>query len=574
MGEISLPILLDLLFLLIFPLITGLLALKLRLPAIIGYIVGGIILGIILFGKIPEAILSEFASFGIILLLFTVGLEVKIENLKKFGHFVILGGLAQIIITAIAIFFLSLLFNFTFIESLFIGFSFALSSTAVVAKLIQEKGEENSLLGGLIIGILVLQDLAVIPLLILFSSFKEGFTETLFLQNLIWGLSKSVFVLITVFWLGKNFIPLIFDKLADFSRELLNLLTIFIILATIYLFSFVGLSATLAAFIAGVLIGQTTQHYHIFSQIKPLRDLFAILFFVFLGASLKIPLIAAVLPKILVFSLLLILLKFTVVLVIFLVYKFHTRTSFAIAIYLSQVGEFSFIIMNQGFTQKVISYETYLFAIASVLLTIALTPIFISNIDSLYLKIKDLLKTKSPKLARYITRSVDQKIPHIEVLKIKDHVVICGFGRVGRYVGKALQMNEIPFLAIDYDFYIIQKAKEQGINAIYGDSSEMDILDYAEVENARALVCAVPRDKTQEAIIINAKKLNPGIKIYTRVHKEEDQERMKKLGAEVVVQPEFEASLTIIKQILKHLKLPETKIHHEFEQLKKEHDFS
>lgn len=560
MGEISLPVLFNFTVFLALPFICGYLAIRAKLPPIIGYILGGVILGVF-FGKIvSEEFLSHFAGLGIILLLFTVGLEMNVDALKRFGRFAIFGGLMQVIITAMVLVVLSLLFGFSLVSSLFIGLPFALSSTTVVAKIIQDRGEESSLYGGLALGVLIFQDLAAIPLIIVASFLGDKGSVFQVIINLLLGTLKAGGVLLLMYILGKKLVPYFFSKTARASREILNLFTIFFIFAIVYIFSFMGVPASVAAFISGVLIGQTLEHYHIFSQIRPLRDLFAIFFFVYLGASIKVGLLYPLIFKIIAFSAILIAAKFAVVLVIFLFFRFHSRTSFSLALSLSQVGEFAFIILNVGVLNQLVSDEVYLFAATSMLLTIVTTPLLIANKDNLYLTIKKLVKKYIPTLAHYISHSIDCEPPHLQALPIKNHVVICGFGRVGSYIGRALSLADIPFVAVDYNFYAVEKAKRHGVNIIYGDPTNIEILDYAECESAVCLVSAVPEKFAQEMIILNAKRLNPKIMIFTRVEREGDQRRMKDLGAEVVVQPEFEAALSIIKKIFVELELPKEQI--------------
>jgi len=553
------------------PFIGGYLALKFKLPAIVGYIVGGIILGIFLKEQFSSDFLSHFAGIGVILLLFTVGLEMNIGNLRRFGRIIVLGGLCQVLLTSFFIFLLAMAFRLTLMESLIIGFSFSLSSTVVVAKLIQDRGEENSLYGALAIGILVFQDIVAIPLIIIASSLDQGMGGFALFKNITLAIARSGIVLVLIYVIGQRLVPYLFGKVAKKSREILNLFTILFIFSIVYLFSYLGLSAGIAAFISGMLISQTMEHYHIFSQIRPLRDIFAILFFVFLGATVNLGMVIANIPAILIFSMFLILIKIAVIIGIFIFFHFHSRTSFSLALSLAQVGEFAFVILYQGFGMKIISEPIYHFALVSVLISIILTPILAQSRNHIYIKIKKLVKKYLPPLYHYISHTLDREPPHIEALNIKHHVIVCGFGRVGRYIGRALTLAEVPFIAIDYNLYTVEKAKEQGINIIYGDPTNVDILDYAECETATCIVSAVPERFAQETIILNAKKLNHKIIIFTRVEQEFDQKRMKDLGAEVVIQPEFEAALSIIRKILFNFNISKEDIIGKIKRLKIEH---
>jgi len=322
---------------------------------------------------------------------------------------------------------------------------------------------------------------------------------------------------------------------------------------------------------AGILLAQTIEHHHIFTEVRPLRDLLAVIFFVYIGTNIKIDMIAGVLPQIFLFTLLVILAKAVIILVIFLWLKFHTRTSFNLSLYLFQIDEDAFILMSTALVNKLISTSDYLFIISSVLITLIVTPILIKNKDNLYKGIRTFIKKYLRFLESFISLRLDTNQSPIDELKIKNHVVICGYGRMGSYIGRSLMMANIPYIAIDYNLYIVEKAKKAGVNIIYGDPSDIDILDYAQVDEAAILILALPERYIQEAIVLNAKKLNRDIFIISRVHREGDQARMKDLGVNLVIQPEFEASLSVIKKIYLWHRLDKTDIINKIKRLKIEH---
>lgn len=546
-------------------------AVKYRISPIIGYIVGGIFLHLLIGDRLPKNFINNFSILGLVLLVFTIGLETNFTNLRRFGKFVILGGLLQIGLSAFFIFLTANLFKFSVIESVFFGFAFALSSSAVVSKIIQEKGEENSLVGGIAIGVLIFQDLAFIPILIILSSFGQGVTTWNLIQSVFLNVGKAAIVLGLVYYVGQKLIPLIFNKIAKISREVLNLFIIVFIVSALAFFSFFGLSSLLAAFIAGVLLGQTFEHYHIFSQIRPLRDLLVVVFFVFLGLSLELGYVISNIVPILAFVISVIVIKILVVLGIYLFFKFHTRTSFALAIFLFQVGEDAFILIFQGLASGSIRQDTYNFALSVVLTTLILTPIFISGKDKIFLNIRSFIKKHLVFLERYLIYKFDRESPNIDILPLKNHVIICGYGRVGSYIGRALTLANVPFIAVDYNFHTVEKAKKEGVNVIYGDPTDEDVLDFAECDGASILISAVPESFSQQMIIFNAKKLNPKIVIFTRVHRDAELRRMRDLGVEVVIQPEFEASLSIVRRILLWKGLDREEIARKIKRLKIEH---
>ncbi len=571
MGDIEPHFLLQFLTFIFFPLAGGYVAHKLRLPSIVGYITGGMVLGFLGAHALSGEFLSQFASIGIIFLLFTVGLEVNLDALKRFGKFTIYGGLAQIVLTSLVVFLLSFLFQFDIKTSIILGLAFSLSSTAVVSKIIQEKGEESSLTGNLALGILVLQDLAAIPLIILVAAMGNNDGVGAFFKAFAFGSFRAVLVLVSIFFIGKKVVPFVFAKVTKISRELLNLFTIFFIFVAVYVFSLLGLSGGIAAFIAGVLVGQTLQHYHIFSQIRPLRDLFTVLFFVYLGITSHIGSILGNLPAILAFVVLLTIIKFLVIFIIFTKLKFHTRSSFSLGLMLTQVGEFAFVLLTQAMDARLLSEDTYHFAIATTLFTIAISPMLIQKRSKLYSGTKAFIKARLPDVDAYLTANIDRDISPIDVLELKDHVVLCGYGSVGKYIGRALMLSKIPYIAIDYNYHSVEHARRAGIDIIYGDCTDIDILDYAQVDTAAVLICAVPSKQAQEMILLNSKTLNRKLLLLTRVNDEDQQQRMKDLGAEVVIQPEFEASLAIIRKTFLSLNIPKEEIAGKIKRLKIEH---
>ncbi len=575
MTDIPLPIVFNFFLFLLFPFIFAALAKKIRLSPIVGYIIGGLLVGNLFTNVIAPGAINNFAYFGIVLLLFTVGLETNVLQMIALKKYIVLGGTLQLLFSILSITLVSILFRFPFLESLLIGIAFSSSSTTLVAKIIQDRGEENSFIGEIAMGILMFQDIAFIPYLIIFTSItKNDLSFIPVTVNIVKSLVESTIIITSLFYLGRKIIPYVFHRIARASRELLNLFIILFIFAIICVSLLFKIPILIGVFIAGVLLAQTLEHYHIFSEIRPIRDLLAVIFFVYIGTNIQIALIIGSLPLILAFTAVVVFTKAIIVLAIFLFMKFHSRTAFSLSIYLFQIDEDAFILMSSAYLNKVISLEHYLFIITSVLLTLVCTPILIKNKDNIYKAIRAFTKKYLPFLEQYIIYRIDRDQSPIDTLQIKNHIVICGYGRIGSYIGKSLMMTNIPFVAIDYNFQIVEKGKREGVNIIYGDPSDIDILDYSQVEEAVMIIIALPERLTQESIILNARKLNKNIYIISRVHKEVDQKRMKDLGVHLVVQPEFEASLSIIKKIYLLHKIPKEEVISKIRRLKIEHGMS
>lgn len=573
MSEISASLIFNFFIFLSLPFFFGVIAKKMNLPPLVGYIIGGLVYGNI-FSSIPSSeAIKNFAYFGILLLLFTVGLETNFSRIFSFKRIILIGASLQILLSIIFIFIISLIFKFSLLTSFLIGIALSSSSTTLVAKIIQDRGEESSFLGEIAMGILLFQDIAFIPFMIIFTSITDGKEITflkLFVEIFI-SLVKSGIIITGLFYLGQKIIPYLFNRIVKGSRELFNLFIILFIFFITYLSLLLNIPTLIGIFIAGILLAQTLEHHHIFTQIRPMRDLLAVIFFVYIGTNIRIFSEITILPKIFLFTFLVIFVKALIILLIFLFLKFHTRASFNLALYLFQIDEDAFILMSTALLNNLVSNEDYLFIITSVLITLIITPILIRKKDRLYKNIRGLIKRYLPFLENYISYKLDSDKSPIDEIDLKNHVVICGYGRIGSYIGRSLMMANIPYIAIDYNLYIVEKAKKQGINIIYGDPSDIDILDYAQVDEARVLILAVPERNIQEAIILNAKKLNKDIFIISRVHKQQDQIRMKDLGVNIIIQPEFEAALSIIKKIYLLHRLDKEEIVNKIKRLKIEH---
>ncbi len=561
MGEIPLENFINFFIFLLIPFLFGFLAKKIKISPIVGYIIGGIVLGNLFQGIISHDIIKNIAFFGIVLLLFTVGIDVNIQKLFILKKFILFGGLLQLLLTIFFISILSSFFGFTPLQSFLIAIAFVSSSTSLVAKLIQDRGEEDSFLGEIAVGLLMFQDLAFIPFIIIFTFFNSQNVSYLDLtKNIAIALVEASVILYLIYVIGKRIVPKLFNSISKISRELLNLFVILFIFLVAGISTLFQIPILVGAFIAGVLVSQTTEHFHIFSQMRPLRDIMAIIFFVYIGSNVKIAEIGPILPKILLFSLLIMLVKAIIFLIVFLYFKFSSRMAFTIAIFLFQVSENAFILSSIAFANNVFTSQQYLFIISSVILSILITPFMINNKDNIYVFIRGFFKKYIPAIEMFIKHKLDFDKSPLDAFDISDHIIICGYGRIGSNVGRALNLANIPFIGIDYNFNTVEKAKKEGISVIYGDPTDIDILDFVQVEKALAIVVTVPGRSNQEAVILNSKKLNPQIYIISRVHNAMDQERVLDLGAKSVVRPEVEASLSIIKKLFLLKRIPREEV--------------
>ena len=548
----------------------GFLAKRLRQPLILGYILAGIIIGALALPVITnQEAVKTLAEIGVALLMFALGIEFSLKRLKKVKEIALWGGLIQILLTI----FLGLLifprFGFDFYSSLFMASAFSLSSTAVVTKLLSEKGEIDSLPGEIMVGWLLVQNLAVLPMLVILPKISS-LDPNQFWRILI-SIAEAGGLLFLVIILGRGLASKALDRVAAVgSRELLLLSVVSLCLAAAFGTYSLGLSFALGAFLAGLIVAESSQNHAIFSEIRPLRDVFVIVFFVSLGMMITPGFILTNLLVIIALVAIILLIKFVVVLGLVFYLGYHTKTAFLVAVGLVQAGEFSFILARTGINQGVIGDEIYNFIIAVALVTIVFTPFLFNAAPKIYSRVRKLTDKRFPKIYSLIFTRFDHRLARGE-LPLENHVIICGYGRVGGWLGRALEMVKIPFVVIDYNSKIINDLKEKGFQVIDGDPGDVDVLSAARVKKAKLVIIAIPDRRTQELVISNCQTLNPRLNIICCAHHEEDQPRLKALGVKTVIQPEFEASLSMIHRVLQTYGLEKEEVANKIKRIKIEH---
>jgi len=553
----------------------GAIAVRLKLPSIVGYIAGGILVGNIFSRGFDHQLISMIAEAGVTLLLFTLGVEFSFHRLKRILHAISWPAIAQMVITLLVVLLSLIALKISFIPALFLSSAAALSSTAIVVKLLSERGELDSVPGELATGWLVIQDLAVVPILILLSAVSgasghEG-TVMAVLGAVLLAMLKAGVLVTVVLYLGSRGVPALLATVAGFrNREFFLLTTIGIVFFVGLLTYAVGLSVSLGAFIAGLLVAETSQNHAVFAEIRPLRDLFAVVFFVSLGMALPVSALVSSLPALAVMTVAVVVIKGGSIYTLLRFLGYHRKTAFLVGIYLTQVSEFGFVIAGTGVALGALNESQSSLLIAVTFITILISSPMISRGHEVYYFVHSLTR-RFPKLFREKAEEAPLGGNADNGYPIRDHVVICGYGRVGRYIGRALQMSSIPFLVVDYNQHTLAGLRGAGIQTVYGDPADKDVLDFAQVDYAKALVIAIPDRHTQEMVIGNALSLNRRIKIICRTHHEEDQRHLKSLGVQTIVQPEFEAALSIVSKLLSDFNIPEEEMAGKMSRLKIEH---
>lgn len=535
-------ILFEISLLFIFALFTGLICTRYKIPLIASYLVTGLVCGAIsnLLFKTSN-ITSPIADVGIVLLMFTVGLEFSLKRIFNLKLYIWQIAMLQIILTSLILGGLLFLFKFPVNIAALMGILFSFSSTVVVTKLISEDGSLHTQSGELSIIILLIQDLVVMPTSILLPLLLKttGLNFALFM-NVFLALGKSILIFILIILFAKKIIPFILHKVSGLVQADLLLISI---VCSVTLFSslseMLGFSLAIGAFIAGMIISVTQEKNVVFAEIRPLRDVFSIVFFLYLGFSINILFVFAHFFQIILITALIIAVKFLISYMLLRKYEIHKKNSIKIASHLSQISEFAFILSLNYLKNGMIDNAHYNYILSITMLTIIISPFFINFIKKVARKYKLMSSEEKNELV------------FSDNIKLDRHIVLCGFGRIGKQIVKHLLLNNIPFVVIDDNKKEIDAVKGRGLNAIYGDATQIEILKYANTSRAKLVVLAIPDRFSEELIISHVQRLNPQVIIYGRVHDNNDKKYLYALGVRYVLFPEFEGAMAFSKRILK-----------------------
>jgi len=545
---------LDLLIVLVTAIVGGMLARWLRLPVILGYLAGGIAIGPFGMGLVSDSqTIETLANIGVILLLFAIGLELSLKELLKLGKISILGGLAQIIITALAGFWLGRAIGLEITGSIFFGFVVALSSTMVVLKLLMERGELDTAHGRIMLGILLVQDLSVVPMMVAIPAVTGELGGLWTSLGIAFG--KAVGFIAGMIVLGYWFMPWVLKRVAGLrSRELFLLTVIVLCLAAAFGTYYMGLSAAFGAFAAGLLVSQSGYARQAFADILPLRDTFAALFFVALGLVVDRTYVLDHLGTIGIVAAAVILIKFIICSGITRLFSYSYKTVLMVGTGLINIGEFSFILAMMGKQAGIFSNNFYHLIVASAIVTMFLTP-FAMNLNSFLYR----WLSQKPLLARQLTGRIDPDF-RLHTEDISRHAVICGYGTIGRQIASVLDKQKFAYLVIDLDPSVISELRGQGIPCIHGDASNPEILSHAGLDKARVMLCTIPDYVAEGLTVRNALRLNPKLDIVARVHRDRDVELLKGMGVTELVSPYFEGSLEMVRHALHRFGMSSTDI--------------
>jgi len=532
-------------------LVGGLIARLLKQPALLGYLIAGIVIGPRALGLIEStANIQLLASIGVVLLLFTLGIEFSLQELRRIRNVAIFGGIAQIAATtALGIYVGIALLGQGLYEAIAFGFMIALSSTMVVIGMLVGRGESNSMHGRVMIGMLLLQDIAaafamfILPVL--------GTDDSNLLPVLSVALLKAVVFVALVLVAGIWLIPRLLRRVAlRQSRELFVISVAVLALGGAFAAYYFGLSAALGAFAIGLMISESDFAHQALGDMVPLRDLFAALFFVSIGMLIDLSFLTANIIPLLILVAAIVLGKFAIFSAMTRSFGYRGKTVPLVAAGMVQVGEFSFVLAQLGLGSGVITGYTYSMILGAALITIVLTPFVFALTSRICTRRRVTMK---------ITTEFKEKLAMIPP-SLTNHVIICGHGRVGSKVAQILNQLKILCVVTDLDPKTISELREQDIPYIYGDAGNPRVLHEAGIKDAATLVLAIPDPVAIRLAFDHARRMNPNLDIIARVHSDSEFELLKKKGISEVVRPETEAGLEIVRHILCRLNIPETTV--------------
>lgn len=524
----------------------GLIALKLKLPLVVSYLLAGVALSVLsVFDTSGSLVLHILPEIGIAFVLFLIGMELDLREIKSLGFPIVISALGQIAVTTIVGFGIANALGFGTKEGLLLGLGLAFSSTVVVVKLLIEKQDLSSLYGKLAIGILLVEDLVAVATLMVLSvgssALNLGFQESLPIITLI---LKGIGLFVLTFVLSKFVLQRIFDSVAK-SIELLFFTSITWCFVFTSLSVLSGFSIEIGAFLAGIALASSPYHLQIQGKIKPLRDFFITLFFIYLGSQIKIEYLSSGIPIIIVFTVFALVFKPMVYMFILGLFGFRKHTIFQTGISLSQISEFSLIVLVVGASSIGVSGRTVsIMAVVGVISIIA-SSILISHSRKIY---KFLLPIMS-----IFQRNVKAHFLETELLgEMEDHVIIIGAHRVGGPLAEYLKKEEIPFLIMDFNPHLVKKLKDDGMNVIYGDLGDPDVLDNLQLEKTKLIISTAPDINDNEILLSECKRRKATATIIVRAEDKAHGEALKALGADYIISPERVTGSYLVKQIKDH----------------------
>ncbi|MDA1306956.1 MAG: cation:proton antiporter [Acidobacteria bacterium] len=559
-----LPLLTNIAIALGLALAAGLLARRLGIPTIVGYMVAGLAISPnspFWVGDVDA--IHQFAEFGVVLLMFGVGLHFSFKDLWRVRHAAVPGSLIHMALGGGAGYLLARAWGWTPAAAIVLGVTLSVASTVVLLKNLMDRAELETPAGRTAVGWLVVEDIATIIILVLLPILATdggdaGWTGAGF------ALLKATVFVIAMLVVGNRLVPFILIHVAHTrSRELFVLAAITIALGTALASAeFFGVSLALGAFVAGVVVSESPLSHQVAAELLPFREAFAVLFFVSVGMLVDPVEIVAYWPQILALSTLVIVGKYVFGALVSFALPYPARTGLVVAAGLSQIGEFSFVVGQSGIALGLLDATQYSLILATAIVSISVNPLMFKTIEPVERWLRGF-----PRLWTRVNE--DGVAPPPVPTGLRDHVVIVGCGRVGRHVASVLGQMDVPRLVVESDPERLEKLRDLGVPVLYGDAANSEILQHAALKDARAVVITVPEDTVTQMVVEAVHRYAPHIHIVARASSWAAGHHLRSRGVHDVVRPELEGGVEMVRQTLLELQATDADIQHYTDQVRR-----
>lgn len=555
----ELPILKNVLIILAIIIPITFLASRLRFPTVIGFLFTGVIIGPYALGWVKDQYaIQSIAEFGVVLLLFSVGLEFSLEKLFKMKRILLIAGGGQVFLTVGLVWTLGVVFHLSPITSFIFGSMIALSSTAIVLKILGDKRELDSPVGRLTLTISLFQDLFIVPLMLMipYLNQPEKFNWITFSSTIALSITGIILIII----IARIVIPnLIQQIIKQQNRELFFITIIFVTIGTAWICTYLGLSLAIGAFFAGLVISESEYSHQITSDILPVKDILMALFFISIGMMLDLEFTRN--NYIILLGLLIGIVTFKTVIIFGLIYflKYPARLGISTGLTLSQIGEFSFVIAMESMRYEILTHDRYQMFLGASILTMTFSPFLINHADTIGQYIQKLFRL--PDLMPYAATKLSQLLSHEQQTdqpkkKWEGHVIIIGFGTTGEYLSNVLTNIGVPVIICELIYDRYKKAKALFKQTVFGDASSPVIAEKIHINTAKLMIISTSNKDVAIRIIKSTRAINPKINIIVRTRRMEDIEMLHKLGANIIIPEELETTIEILALALRQYRIP------------------
>jgi len=535
---------------------------KLRLPSIVGFLLAGVIMGphgIALIEDVGQV--EHLAEIGLVLLLFTIGVEFSLETMLSMQRRIIWAGLLQIGLTTLIVFVFARFLGASPGVGIFYGFLLSLSSTAIVLRIYNDRREIHSLQGRLASGILLFQDLCIVPMILLLPVLGHSGRPSLL--PIAWAVVKSLLAVALIFWVARKVLPRLLHQVALLrNREIFVLFVVFVCLGTAWLTSQSGLSLALGALVAGLVISESELSHQIVADVLPLRDCFSGIFFISIGMLLNIDLLSQNVPTALLELGAMIAIKSSVLFLVFWKLYGSVRLGIVLAVSLAQIGEFSFILAKTGIQYNLLTAADEQTFLAASILSMIATPFMIQWGHAFGFGIQHLTTG--------VFRDTSSRKDG-EAVPIQGHVIVVGYGLNGQNLARVLKEVGIPYHVLELDPDLAHAAKTAGEPISFGDGTRPEILRQVGIQRARVLVVAISDPVASARLVSQARRAREDLYIIVRTRYVVEIDRLYKLGANQVIPEEFETSVEIFARVLQEYHVPRNVISLQVDLIRKEH---